>query len=166
MAPLSAGSDYYVGYGNEGSTYTRGRDSEASYPYSSSDVDITAGCFDILSGNPDSDTTIGATYTVKSVTAVEKKPSGTATIGWAKPADVYRWDAATFQAARDGETVEVYVEESTDGGSTWTEIQGPIGRGDQIEADPRSRVRFRVELARSDTSNNPTLDAIYRRWVV
>lgn len=38
--------------------------------------------------------------------------------------------------------------------------------GDQIEADPGSRVRFRVELARSDTSNNPTLDAIYRRWEV
>ena len=92
--------------------------------------------------------------------------SGSATVEWPQPLDIYRWDAATFQSSTDGETVEVYVEESTDGGDSWTEIQGPIGRGDQINADPGSRVRFRVELARSDTSNNPTLDAIYRRWVV
>jgi len=92
--------------------------------------------------------------------------SGTAVVEWPQPNDVYRWDAATFQVTADGETVEVYVEESVDGGSTWTEIQGPIGRGDQIRADPGSRVRFRVELSRNNIANNPTLDAIYRRWVV
>lgn len=92
--------------------------------------------------------------------------SSTIYVTWPQPTDIYRWDAATFQTSPDGETVEVYVEESTDGGSTWTEIQGPIERGDQIGADPGSRVRFRVELSRNDTANNPTLDAIYRRWVV
>lgn len=87
-------------------------------------------------------------------------------IGWPQPDDIYRWDAATFQATLDNESVDVYVEESTDGGSTWTEIDGPINRGDMITAAANSEVRFRVELARADTANNPTLDSIYRRYVV
>jgi hypothetical protein len=92
--------------------------------------------------------------------------SGTTYVEWPEPADVYRWDAATFQRTEDGETVSVYIEESTDGGDTWTEIAGPISRGQDITADPASEVRFRVELSRSDTANSPSLDAIYRRWVV
>lgn len=100
------------------------------------------------------------------IPSVDGHLTESAFIEWPQPTDIYRWDAATFQTSPDGETVEVFVEESTDGGSTWTEIQGPIGRGEQIEADPGSRVRFRVELSRNDTANNPTLDAIYRRWVV
>jgi hypothetical protein len=100
------------------------------------------------------------------ISADVKSNSGNITTEWPYPDNVYSWDAATFQSTSDGETVEVYVEESTDGGSTWTEIQGPISRNDEIQADPGSRVRFRVELSRSDTSNNPTLDAIYRRWEV
>lgn len=92
--------------------------------------------------------------------------SGQATIEWTYPNDVIEWDVAAFQTSPDGETVEVYIQESTDGGSTWTEIQGPIIRGQKIQAGPESRVRYRVELSRSDLSNNPTFDAAYRRWIV
>jgi len=120
----------------------------------SSALDITGGWID------GSSLYAAANY----VEALGDTKQGNATVEWPEPPDVYRWDAATFQTSSDGETVEVYVEE--DDGSGWTEIAGPISRGDQIDADPASRVRFRVELSRTDTSNNPTLDAIYRRWVV
>lgn len=155
---LAAGTEYAV-YQWSGSDVSMG-EAETSPPVSTTDFDITGRW---------SDGTKYDTGTIMGITLVNSYTpayNGTVTVEWTEPDDIYRWDAATFQTSADGETVEVYVEESTDGGSTWTEIKGPIGRGDQIEADPGSRVRFRVELARSDTSNNPTLDAIYRRWVV
>ena len=130
--------------------------SSPSYSYTSSDFDVTGGVSQ-SSDNAD-------WWIMESITSLKGRLSGSSIISWDPPNDVYRWDASTFQFTPDGETVKVYVEEND--GSGWTEIQGPISRGDQIEADPGSNVRFRVELARSDTSNNPTLDAIYRRWVV
>jgi hypothetical protein len=77
---------------------------------------------------------------------------------------VFRWDAATYQQTLDSETVQVDVQE--DDGSGWTTIATDVSRGQDITADPESRVRFKVTLERSDTSNNPTLDAIARRWVI
>jgi hypothetical protein len=89
-------------------------------------------------------------------------PSGTAYVEWPTPNDVYAWDTATFQRTVDSETVDVYVEEAQ-GSPGWTEVAGPISRGDAIPADPANNVRYRIEFSRSDISNNPTLDAIYRR---
>ncbi|WP_058365230.1 hypothetical protein [Haloparvum sedimenti] len=89
--------------------------------------------------------------------------NGSVTIEWPAPPDVYRWDAASFQISEDGETVGVFIEEND--GTGWTEIAGPISPGDQIAAHPNSQVRFRVELSRTDRSNNPALDAIYRRYI-
>lgn len=87
-------------------------------------------------------------------------------VEWPQPTDIFRWDAATFNATTEGETVDVYIEESTDGGSTWTEIAGPISRGQPINAEPDSEVRLRADLQRDDSSNNPRLNSVYRRWVV
>lgn len=157
---LSPGTDYVVALDGDGGSYTEQYDNDFSaYPYQNSTFDIATGWF---RGGPDG----GRAGNIGEITVSGPEQSGNAVVEWPQPADVYRWDAATFQTPSDADGVDVFIEESTDGGSTWTEIQGPIGRGDQIEADPGSRVRFRVELARSDTSNNPTLDAIYRRWVV
>ena len=88
--------------------------------------------------------------------------SGTATIEWPAPPDVYAWDLAQYLASRDGATVDVFVEEEQAGG--WTEIAGPISRGERILASADNNVRYRVELSRADTAANPTLDAIYRRF--
>jgi len=156
--PLEPGARYRVLVDADGGVYTHAAGSNNTASASSSDVDIVSGWLD---------------YTVDSrviclnyVTALYESTSGTAYIERPYPPGVHSWDAATFQATPDGETVEVFVEESTDGGTTWDEIQGPISRGDQIDAPPSAAVRFRVELSREDTSNNPTLDRIYLRYEV
>jgi hypothetical protein len=93
-----------------------------------------------------------------------KASTGSAYVEWPEPNDVFRWDSVTFQQTLDSETVQVDVQE--DDGSGWTTIATDVSRGQDITADPESRVRFKVTLERSDTANNPTLDAIARRWVI
>lgn len=92
--------------------------------------------------------------------------SASVTIEWPYPSDVYSWDTATYQRTLDNEGVDVYVEESSDGGSTWTEIAGPISRGQDITADSNNECRFRVDISRSSTANEPSIDAIYQRWTL
>lgn len=128
-----------------------------SYPYSSQYVDIVNGALG-------SDSTLSEPYCFGSVTGVvpDVKLSGSVTVEWPMPSDVYAWDTGVYQATPDGATVEVYVEEDQSGG--WTEIAGPISRGDSIDADPENNVRYRVEFSRPDGNSAPSLDAIYRRW--
>lgn len=90
--------------------------------------------------------------------------SGQTFVEWSQPNDVYRWDAATFQRTLDSETVQVDIQE--DDGTGWTTIATDISRGQEITADPTSQVRYKVSLSRSNSNNNPTLDAIARRWVI
>ncbi|WDY79109.1 hypothetical protein ORFS12 [Halorubrum tailed virus] len=156
--PLEPGARYRVVVDADGAPYTDARGSVNTASATSSDVDVVEGC---LAGSVTS-----RTMCLNYVTAVYESTSGTAYIERPYPPDVHSWDAATFQATPDGETVEVFVEESTDDGTTWDEIQGPISRGDQIVAPPSAAVRFRVGLSREDTSNNPTLDSIYLRYEV
>lgn len=89
----------------------------------------------------------------------------TAWVEWGIPTDIYAWDAASFQQTLDGESVSIYVEEAQ-GSPGWTEVAGPIARGDSIPADPANNVRFRIELSRSNTANKPSVDAIYRRYAL
>lgn len=154
---LDAGTEYNIV--GTATNVDLGYYSTPSFPYTSDSLDITNGAVG-------STGTVDDAYIFKSVTGLEPLTDGTATVEWPQPPDVYRWDAATFTTSPDGETVNVFVEESTDGGSTWTEIAGPISRGQDISAVPDSRCRFRVDLSRSDTTNSPSLDSIYRRWVV
>lgn len=95
-----------------------------------------------------------------------KLATGTAYIEWPKPAGVFRWDAATFNRSQDGGSVDLYIEMSADGGSTWEEVTGPIERGQRIDVPADARVRLRVEFSRSDYTTTPRLDSAYRRWVV
>jgi hypothetical protein len=76
---------------------------------------------------------------------------------------VYAWDTAVFQRTLDGATVDIYVEEAQ-GSPGWTEIAGPIKRGDAIPADPANNIRFRIDYSRPSTSDVPRLDAVYRRF--
>jgi len=84
----------------------------------------------------------------------------TAYVTWPAPPDIYAWDRALFQLVEDGGSIDVYVEAND--GSGWTEVAGPITRGDTIDADPDENVRYRVEFSRPDANSNPTLEAIYR----
>jgi hypothetical protein len=158
-ADLSSGTDYRVVVDADGSSYTDGFYSSPNFPYESTDVDVTYSYYD-GSGRGN------AVDAISDVTALTgEADSGTAYVEWPGPADVFRWDAATFQAALDSETVEIYIEEAQ-GSPGWTTIAGPVQRGQEITADPSNRVRFRVELSRSDTANNPRLESIARRWVI
>jgi len=149
---LSPGTEYAVYLLDSGGVYTR-KDNDAATSLPEFDV---SGGFDQYGTDP-------AVYAFSDVTATVSPNSGSAYIEWPTPNDVFGWDVATFTSSPDGETVDVYVEEDRSGG--WTEIAGPIDRGGLIKAaDPSNNVRFRVELSRSDESNDPTLDSIARRW--
>jgi len=127
----------------------------ASFPYSGSVADIVGGYF---GGSADD------RHWIEKIEAVFKPSSGTGYVEWTNPDDVYSWESAYFQDSPDGETAEVYVEE--DDGSGWTEVAGPIQRGADIPVAAGNEVRFRVELSRTDTANNPTVDAVFRRYQI
>ena len=150
---LQAGSSYGIYYeGNTQNFFAI----NATFPEESLDFDIVDGV-----GN-------GPYYDMSKigVTRASLPPeSARAYVSWDTPTDIYAWDRVKHQTTPDGESVAIFVEESADG-STWTEIAGPVSRGDRLPADPNNQVRYRVELNRSDTANNPTLDAIYRRWLI
>jgi hypothetical protein len=157
-ADLNSSTKYSVVVDAEGSSYTLGEYGSASPPYTSTDVNINEGR---IYGSGTNGSTLWA---ITDVTAVKTATSpGTAYIEWPDPPDVYAWDTAMFQRSLDSETVDVYIEEAQ-GSPGWTEVAGPISRGADIPADPANNVRFRVEISRASSSNNPTLDAVYRRW--
>lgn len=143
-------------------TYYGSLDNPAS-DFGNSIIDISGGAY--FSSGPEENSDRWSVWD-KVVPSFSGYLEATAFIEWPQPTDIYRWDAATFTTTEDSGSVEVYIEESTDGGSTWDEIAGPISRGQQIGASPDSEVRFRVDISREDTANNPTLDSVYRRWVV
>jgi hypothetical protein len=155
---LSPGTQYRVTMDAGGSTY-----------------DGAMGTYDFpemyawgqIGGGYDGSVQTGEFYNIDRIDLTfSPSPTGSVTVEWPQPPDLFGWDTATFQRTLDGETVEVYVEESTDGGDTWTEVAGPIARGDDIPVSSSDEMRFRVDLSRADTANEPRLDAIYRRYTV
>jgi hypothetical protein len=94
--------------------------------------------------------------------------SATVYVEWGAPSDIDSWDLATFQRTLNNESVDIYVAESSDGGSTWSRINGgnPIGQNFDISTiDPANEVRIECELSRSNTSNDPTFDYAATRYV-
>lgn len=128
----------------------------ATFPVESADIDCTGGW---LAGSH------GQAHWWSNIEAVPYTLSGSCYVEWPLPNDVLAWDVVSKKAATDGETVDVYVEEDQAGG--WTEIAGPIAPGEKIDqADPSNNVRFRVEISRTDYTNNPTVDTLVRRYKV
>jgi len=156
--PLSSGTRYHLVADAEGAGYTRGSYYQSSSPHTGVDVDIIEGLYTASLASS------GGEYTLNNVELLNPKTSGSVTVEWPALGDIYRWDAATFTRTPDGETVTVNIEEND--GSGWTEIAADISRGEDITAAPDSDVRFRVDIERAEPLNNPTLDSIYRRWVV
>jgi hypothetical protein len=90
--------------------------------------------------------------------------AGDALIEWDKgvPTDIFAWDVATFTRTLDNETVTVDVEDGSG-----TVLLSDINRNTDISSvAANTNVKLRVNLSRSDTSNNPTLDSAYRSWLV
>lgn len=157
---LQAGTDYHLHVDAGGATYSLGIKSGQAYPVGGSILDILAG------HSPSTGTVSDNAYNVQNIYAEVLRSSASATVGWPQPEDVYAWDRATFKRTTPGSTsVEVFVEEEQSGG--WVEVAGPLSRGDAIPASSENRVRFRVEFDRTgEPGQNPTLDSIYRRWVL
>jgi hypothetical protein len=156
-ASLSANVEYRVDIDNNGSDYTIGRYDSPSYPYTSSDVDITAA----TSAGTTNDTNAN---NIADITAVKQidVTSGNALVEWdsGSPSDIDSWDLATFQETLDGETVTVDVEDSTG-----TVLKSDISKDTDISDIPTSTdVKFRANLSRSDTANNPSVDYLARRF--
>jgi len=165
---LSSGTSYVVGVFNSGSSYTVGEDSSPSFPYTSGDIDITSGA---VNNHPDDSTSGQASASTRrsfiSVSAVTQPTSATAYVEWPQPDDVFAWGKAAYTVAEDGETATVDVQ--TNDGSGWTTIATDINRGTDLSALGASagdKVRFKVNLSRETTSNNPRLESIYRRYEV
>lgn len=75
------------------------------------------------------------------------------------------WLEASAAYTPDGETVNWYVETSTDGGSTWSTFAGPnAGPVDLSGLSSSTLVRFRVEIEQWNTANNPSLDSVRRLY--
>jgi hypothetical protein len=159
--PLQSGTTYYIGGDAEGNNFTSAYVSTSSYPFTSNAADVTAAGSAVFS-SPSDDTTNVFLFSQIDATQPDAT-SGSVTVEWGYPADVYEWGAAYFDAVLDGETVDVYAEEYD--GSTWNEIAGPLSSGDDLPADPSRNVRFRVDFSRASTSNNPRLKEIARREV-
>jgi len=158
--PLSAGTTYNIVADAEGADYNSANTGTGSNPSYPSDE----GSFTVEGGADGATGSMAEVYNVDTLDVL--RSDATAFLGYDHPADIYRWDSVLFQRSPDSETVTIDVQESSDGGSTWTTIATDVSRGQEITADPANEVRFKVNISRSDAANNPTLDAAYRRYVV
>jgi hypothetical protein len=88
--------------------------------------------------------------------------SGSATVEWTHPNNVWSWDRASWMETPNGETIDVYLEED-DGG--WSEIAGPIDKGDLIPAAASNNVRLRFDLSEAN-GGVPEVNAAHRRYLL
>lgn len=76
------------------------------------------------------------------------------------PNDIKSYDLATFQRTLDGETVTIDVEDSN--GNV---LKSDISKNTDIsDITTSTDVQLRANLSRNDTSNNPTVDYLARRF--
>ncbi|WP_144901367.1 glycoside hydrolase family 32 protein [Halobellus captivus] len=157
-ADLTAGTSYNLLADAGGATYNDVVGDGGVFPRSTTDIDL--------------DGYGGADYAINfdSLNAITYDMAGQVNLEWPYPTDVYEWDVATFTTSPDGESVDVYIAYSTDGGSSWnrTNSGNPVIRNYSLANDPNisagDDVRMEVELSRADKANNPTLDSAYRSW--
>lgn len=153
---IEAGTKYVLTWDDGGDSYQSAEITE-SLPYSEGGFTITDGVTGAanLGNTPYNIDYIAPRY--------PGETSASATITWPEPADLAGWDIIPFEATEDGATVEVYaIDEDT--GDT---LAGPLDDPGDISTLARSKnVGVGVELTRSDTSQNPRLEAVYRRYKV
>jgi hypothetical protein len=156
---LSSGVSFRVVLDNKGSNFDGGVNRSTSPPIPSADIDITDGCF-ALSGNQSP-----SVRGIKEITGLlsVKNNSGDAVIAFdsGAPADIESYDLATFQRTLDSETLTVDVEDGTG-----TVLFSDIDRNFDISGiDTSTDIRFRANLSRNDSTNDPSLDFVARRFV-
>jgi len=172
-AALTKNTTYVVGVYDGGNTYDVGEYDNASYPYTSSSIDITAGSYNSHpnDGSSINTTVTGRAFAIKDIKPAEPVPrvelsgsntSGSALIEWnsAVPDDIKSYDLATWQRTLDGETVTIDVEDANN-----NVLFSDIGQNFDISTvDTAKEVKLRVNLSRNNTANNPTVDYLARRF--
>lgn len=149
-AGLSAGTEYYVHVRTDGIEYN----TSASTPFTGTDLDVTGGW--------DGSKLSGYAYTFTSVTGAYQVDTGSATISWPMPDDLAGWDIVPHAPTPEGGTVELYAEDSNG-----NELTGPLRDPGDISSLSRStNVQIRVDLSRPSASEDPRLEAVYRRYKV
>jgi hypothetical protein len=159
-ASLNSGQDFHVGVFDNGNTYSAGRTSNASFPFESPALDIDTSVQDAHPSDGAGVSTISRFYAFSSVSV--QSNSGDALIGFDSgvPADIDSYDLATFQRTLDNEAVTVDVEDSN-GNVLFSDISQNF---DISSVDTSKNVKLRANLSRTDSSNNPTVDYLARRF--
>jgi len=155
-ATLQSGTEYRVVVDNENGDYDLRQSSSASYPYSSTDVDIPKSSY---GGN----TNTSYRYSVSTITAitVDAKTSGDTLIEFDNiPQGLSEWGYIEFTRTLNGETVSVDVE-LDDGTVIATDVPNHFPLA---PIDSAKNVRVRANISRKDTNNNPTLDSLTRSY--
>jgi len=151
---LSAGTKYWI-YAYDSGASLDAPATDESFPVNTTDFDVVNGW---RSGS-----TSGSVFSFETATAIKPANSGNVTVEWPTPDDLAGWDIVPFQSVEDGGTVEVYAVDASDG----TELAGPLDDPGDISTLSRStNVALRVDLSRTDTANNPRVEALYRRYKV
>lgn len=146
-ASLTSGTTYIAGIDFD-SADTDGYTSSTSFPYTGTDLDITAAW------NDGSSTTSYADA-VNDLQGISSASSGDALIYWGLPSDLQAWNQVQLERTLDNEKVSVSIEDSNG-----TELKSASGATniDISDISSGTEVRVRVTLDRNDTSNNPTFD--------
>jgi hypothetical protein len=158
-ASLSSGTDYNVVADDGGNSYTTGRDNDATFPYTSTDIDITNGVYLATS-------TGARPYNIKSVTALTKTGSfytdghvtDRFTAPTTAPADFKAWESikakdVTVGGSTSANPVEFEILNSSDTVLNSSKI--PRGKLDDTEFKFRDRIYF--ENAGSNGQSNYTI---------
>jgi len=145
--------------GEEYAVYDHGSTSYTSFD-ASNDVPITSAGVDIEAGWLDGASQSDGTYQLDRLEMDTEVHQGSTIVEWPTPADLAGWDIIPYEATEDGGTIEVYAVDPSDG----TRLAGPLDDPGDISSLPRStNVAVEVVLERPSTSENPRLDAVYRR---
>lgn len=94
---LSAGANYYLTVDNNGNDFTVGYESVGSFPFTSTDIDVTNSTSD-----GGSSTTQSYRYTITSVTAINASLSGYVTDNFTAPTDFKAWNALRAEDVTTG----------------------------------------------------------------
>jgi hypothetical protein len=158
---LTSGQDYWVLMDADGSSMTHGKSNTTSFPYTSSDFDVTDTVRD------GSDVITGSVYSYDAVTYTPIiSTTGDAVVSWTSnmpPTDLAAWDAVWYQRTLDSETVTVDILDGTDtvlddpDGNPLTDVPDGV---DISHIDPAREIRVRANLSRADTANDPSFDSV------
>jgi hypothetical protein len=158
--PLSGGTEYNVFLSDSsGNSWDQGfrNVSTSEYPYTGTDIDITAS----YSGGSETQSYVYVFSEMTSLVEDDTLTAGESVVSFnTNPADLESWDLVSYADSPDGETVTVDVEDSN-GNVLFSDIPRNF---DISTVDPSVNPQFHVYLSRSDTSNEPRLDYLVRRF--